>query len=133
MGSCQEDSLEILTSSIEAFVTADPRASERQNVAVGDEVSSEVARLGILAPAAGHMTVVLASSPLGIQSAVGADARASPEIRINHIVTVRAISSMLQGPQLKLIFLAIVKTGLCSGKRRLRRDVWRLKLDLSLA
>ena len=118
---------------VEPLSTADPGAGKRQDVAVGDEVSSEVACLGILAPAAGHMTVVLASSPLGIQGAVGADARASPEIRINHIVTVRAISSMLQGPQLKLIFLAIVMTGLCSGKRRLRRDVWRLKLDLSLA
>ena len=78
MGSRQEDSHEILTSSIEAFVTADPRASERQNVAVGDEVSSQVARLGILAPTARNVTVVLACPPLGEQGAVGADARASP-------------------------------------------------------
>ena len=71
-----------LTSSIEALVAADPRAGEWQDVAVGHEVSPEVARLGVLASAAGHVAVVLACPPLGVQGAVGTDARTTPEIKI---------------------------------------------------
>ncbi len=49
---------------IEPLAAADPRAGERQDVAVRDEVSSKVARLGVLSTAAGNVAVVLARTTL---------------------------------------------------------------------